>query len=167
MFLVETTLNTAFGTFRHCIHQHEQSQVTVLIMGDVQGAENVLCRLHSACQNGHYFNSTECDCADQMAAAQKIISEAGKGIILLLDQEGKGNGYLALLLSKRYKEAGMKQSEAYLAAGYVPDARTYNHAALVLHDLQVKSIVLLSEGTAKSDGLKVLGITVSETRPCN
>jgi GTP cyclohydrolase II len=164
MFLVETQIDTKFGTFNQLLHYNGQTEAVVLVMGDVNGADGVLCRVHSACKNGHSFNSTECDCADQMAAAQNAIAKSGRGIVLLLDQEGKGNGYLALLLSKKYKASGMKQGDAYRAAGYQPDARNYAQAASVRLDLGVKSVVLLTEGTSKAEGLIAHGVKVLSTQ---
>jgi 3,4-dihydroxy 2-butanone 4-phosphate synthase/GTP cyclohydrolase II len=129
-------------------------------MGNVSGAELVILRMHSTCLNGHYFHSIECDCADQMAQAQAKIQDAGRGIIILLQQEGKGNGYLALLKSKPYKEQGMPQSQAYIAAGYPPDARDYTMVADILRGLGVQSVRLITENEDKIEQLRGLGVVV-------
>jgi GTP cyclohydrolase II len=133
-------------------------------MGDIEDQENVLCRVHSACIGGHVFNSIECGCAAEMAAAQKIIAEAGKGLIIYLDQEGKGNGHLALVASIPFKKGGLGQSEAYQKAGFAADARDYRPAAEILTDLKVKSLVLLTDNPKKADDLRRFAIEVTETR---
>jgi len=133
-------------------------------MGDVAGRENVLCRVHSHCIGAHVFNSVECDCREQMEAAQALIQQAGSGIVIWLDQEGKGNGHLALVESIQYKKAGFSQADAYVKAGYVADARDYRAAAEILSDLNVKSIVLLANGTDKAADLQRESIAVTETR---
>jgi GTP cyclohydrolase II len=99
-----------------------------------------------------------------MAAAQKLIEEAGRGVIIYLDQEGKGNGHLALMLSIPFKEKGMSQSEAYEKAGFAADARRYDPVAQILKELGVKSVALLTDSTKKVANLIDLGVTVSDTR---
>lgn len=81
-------------------------------MGDLQDAEDILCRVHSSFIFGHYFNSIECDCQEQMDISQELIQREGKGIIILLDQEGKGNGHFALLNSVKHKRLSVQQADA-------------------------------------------------------
>jgi GTP cyclohydrolase II len=133
-------------------------------MGEVAGRGNVLCRVHSACIGGHVFNSVECTCAEEMAAAQKELQEAGVGVIVYLDQEGKGNGHLALLESIPHKKSGLSQSEAYIEAGFKADARDYRPAAEILHELGVTSVVLLTENAKKADELRCHSVTIAESR---
>jgi GTP cyclohydrolase II len=161
--LGERDLQTKFGTFREVLYYDGQRESIALVIGDVEGAENVLCRLHSACLSGHVFNSVECECADEMAAAQSAIREAGKGVIIYLDQEGKGNGHLALIESMKFKKE-FGQAEAYVKAGYKADARDYRPAAEILTDLSVRSIVLMSGSREKAAKLAEHAVTVSETR---
>ena len=123
--LSERNLRTKFGTFTEVLYYDGQKESIALVMGDVAGEENVLCRVHSACIGGHVFNSVECECADEMAAAQAMIQQASRGVIIYLDQEGKGNGHLALMKSIPFKKAGLSQSEAYEKAGYKTDARSF------------------------------------------
>ena len=133
-------------------------------MGDVPHGEDVLCRIHSACIGGHVFNSIECECADEMAAAQAAIQQAGRGVIIYLDQEGKGNGHLALMKSIPFKKAGFSQAEAYKMAGFEADARSFRPAAEILNELKVASIVLLTNNPEKAADLNRYSITVSETK---
>src|SRR5687768_17575588 len=108
--LADRELKTKFGTFIEVLFYDGQSESIALVMGNVDGADNVLCRIHSSCTGGHVFNSVECECAAEMAAAQAMIQSAGKGVIVYLDQEGKGNGHLALIQSIPFKKAGLTQS---------------------------------------------------------
>lgn len=164
--LAARTLNTKFGKFKEILFKAGNGDdVIALVHGDVEGGNGVLCRMHSACVGGHVFNSIECECSAEMAQAQRTIADEGRGLIIYLEQEGKGNGHLALMLSTQYKNAGMSQADAYAAAGFPADARDYTGAAEVLHDLQVDSIVLMTNDTKKRDELTRLGITVTQIKP--
>ncbi|MCX6066002.1 MAG: GTP cyclohydrolase, partial [Chloroflexi bacterium] len=156
-------LETRFGTFTQILYYDGQKEIIALVMGEVANRENVLCRVHSQCISGHVFNSIECDCREQMEMAQRLIQDAGQGVIIWLDQQGKNNGHLALLLSRKLKEAGVSQSEAYVKLGYSADARSYIRAAEILRELQVQSITLLTNNPEKvsqlhDDGLMITGI---------
>lgn len=162
--LADRELRTKFGVFREVLYYDGQRESIALVMGDVEAGENVLCRLHSACIGGHVFNSIECECAAEMAAAQAAIQKEGRGLIIYLDQEGKGNGHLALIESIKYKkEHG--QAEAYRLAGYEADARNYRPAAEIIRELGIASINMLTGNPAKAADLANGGITVSGTRP--
>jgi len=96
--------------------------------------------------------------------SQSLIQKTGKGIIIWLDQEGKGNGHLALMKSIKFKREGFSQSEAYVKAGYEADARTFRPAADILSDLKVRSVILLTNNPDKADDLRNASISVSGTR---
>jgi len=159
--LVERELKTKFGDFREILYYDGQKESIALVMGNVETEEDVICRVHSACVSGHVFNSVECECQAEMEAAQDLIQKAGKGLIIYLEQEGKGNGHLALMASIPYKKAGMKQSEAYEKAGFEKDARIFRPAAEILADLKVRSIVLLTNNAGKADDLRKWSVNVS------
>lgn len=161
--LAVRNLETRFGTFEEVLYYDGQRESIALVMGEVAGEENVLCRIHSACIGGHVFNSVECECAAEMAAAQKAIQENGSGVIIYLEQEGKGNGHLALIESMRYKQE-FGQAEAYVRAGFSADAREYRPAAEILIELGVCSVVLLTSNPEKSSELERHSIVVSEAR---
>lgn len=161
--LAVRNLETRFGTFEEVLYYDGQRESIALVMGEVAGEENVLCRIHSACIGGHVFNSVECECAAEMAAAQKEIQKIGRGVIIYLDQEGKGNGHLALIESMRYKQE-FGQAEAYVRAGFSADARDYRPAAEILIELGVRSVVLLTSNPEKSSELERRSMIVSETR---
>lgn len=162
--LTERELQTKYGTFREILYYDGQKESIALVMGDVENADEIICRVHSACVSGHVFNSVECECQAEMEAAQSAIQKAGKGVIIYLEQEGKGNGHLALMASIPYKKAGMKQSEAYKKAGFEKDARNFRPAAEILRDLKVKSIILLTDNEKKADDLRQYSINVTATQ---
>jgi GTP cyclohydrolase II len=163
--LAAGSLRTRFGTFQQVLYYDGQKESIALVLGDVQGTQGVLCRVHSQCLNGHVFNSIECDCREQMEAAQRRIQQEGRGVIVWLDQEGRGNGHLALLASRRLKDEGVPQSEAYVRLGYAADARRFTPAAEILRDLGVVSIRLLSENPDKAGELRQAGMVVTGTEP--
>jgi 3,4-dihydroxy 2-butanone 4-phosphate synthase/GTP cyclohydrolase II len=161
--LAEGTLRTRFGTFNQILYYDGQKEIIALVMGDVAHQENVLCRVHSHCISAHIFNSIECDCREQMEMAQRLIQDAGSGVIIWLDQEGKNNGHFALLQSRKLKAEGLSQTEAYVNLGFSADARSYIRAAEVLRELVVRSIKLMTNNPEKAsqlrnDGLVITGI---------
>ncbi|HLP95016.1 MAG TPA: hypothetical protein VK168_13325 [Saprospiraceae bacterium] len=163
--LAEGTLNTRFGEYREILYYDGQKETIAMVYGKPEGQKEVLCRIHSSCIYGHVFNSVECDCRQQMELAQHQIQQAGCGIIILMDQEGKGNGHLALMKSQAFKKAGIRQAEAYVAAGYAADARDFRAAAKILKDLDVQSVSLITDNPLKAKTLEDLGITLAPTLP--
>jgi GTP cyclohydrolase II len=159
--LAEGNLKTKFGMFTQVLYYDGQKEIIALVMGDVAHKENVLCRVHSNCINGHVFNSIECDCREQMEAAQKLIQEAGSGVVIWLDQEGKNNGHLALLQSRKLKDEGLSQADAYVQLGYSADARSFVRAAEILRELKVNSITLLTNNPEKVSELRADGLVIS------
>jgi 3,4-dihydroxy 2-butanone 4-phosphate synthase/GTP cyclohydrolase II len=162
--LAERELKTKYGDFREILYYDGQKESIAIVMGEVAEKEDVLCRIHSHCIGAHIFNSIECDCREQMAAAQEQIQQEGTGVIIWLDQEAKGNGHLALIESIQYKKSGFNQAEAYIKAGFQADARSYRAAAEILSDLKVKSIILLENGTDKAHDLRNESVIVTDTR---
>ena len=161
--LAEGNLKTLFGEFQETLYYDGQKESIAMTMGDVRDGQEVLCRIHSSCIYGHVFNSVECDCRQQMESSQKLVQEAGKGIIIWLDQEGKGNGHYALLKSIAFKREGMQQAQAYQAAGFQADARNFKVAADILNHLGVKSIRLLTDNPRKIEMLSDYGVEVTST----
>ena len=162
--LAERELITKFGIFTEILYYDGRQESIALVMGDVAGADALLCRVHSHCIGAHVFNSIECTCREEMKAAQKLIQEAGRGVIIWLDQEGKGNGHLALIESIPFKkEHG--QARAYEMAGYKGDARDYRAVAHILNDLEVRSIVLLARSESKVEDLRRESVIVSSIQP--
>jgi GTP cyclohydrolase II len=162
--LAERNLKTKYGNFREILYYDGQSESIALVLGQTEGAENVLCRIHSSCVSAHVFNSVECECREEMEFSQSLIREKGQGVIIYLDQEGKGNGHLALMASISHKKAGLSQSEAYKKVGFEADARSFRPAAEILAHLKVKSVVLLTNNPEKAEDLQRALIIVSDTK---
>lgn len=161
--IAKADIKTMFGTFEEIMFSDGNRTVYALAKGNIKNKERVLCRIHSQCISAHYFYSVGCDCSKQMIFSQKIIEKEGEGIIIWLEQEGRGNGHYAKLTSEQYKSKGLNQSDAYIEAGYPGDNRNYNEAKKVLDFLNIKSIVLISSNTSKKLKLKDLGINVIST----
>jgi GTP cyclohydrolase II len=162
--LAERQLKTKFGIFREILFYDGQKESIALVMGNVENGEDVLCRVHSRCISASEFNSIECDCREQMEISQFLIEQNGSGVVIWLDQEGKGNGHLALIGSGKFKEKGYSQADAYVSAGYLEDGRNYKQAAKILKDLGVKSIILLANKPSKAKALRKENIVVSGTK---
>lgn len=163
--LAETNLETLSGTFTEVLYYNGQKEFIALYQGDIAYNGNVLCRVHSSCLSAHVFNSTQCDCREQFAAAQHEIQKAGKGIIIWMDQEGKSNGHFALMKTTLLKNQGIYQTDAYEALGFQKDARDFTPAAEILSDLKVKSIILMTNNPNKVKTLTSHGITITDTHP--
>lgn len=162
--MAEVDLKTKYGTFHEVLFYDGQKEAIAFYMGDISEQENVLCRVHSSCIHAHIFNSVECECREEMAIAQQLIQKEGRGIIIWLEQEGKGNGHYALLKSIPFKRQGLPQAEAYEAAGFQKDARDFSAAAKILKALEVKSITMLTNNQKKVNTLTQHGIEISGTK---
>ncbi len=162
--MAESQIKTQYGEYDEILYYDGQKEIIVFIHGQVKNTEEVLCRVHSSCIYGHYINSIECDCRQQLAISQQLIQEAGKGIIIILEQEGKGNGHFALMQSKIYKKQGFSQAEAYKTVGFKSDARDFSRVADILKDISVKSICMLTDNANKVETLTQFGISVIGTR---
>jgi GTP cyclohydrolase II len=162
--LAEGDLKTKYGQYNEILFYDGQRESIALVMGNVSGEEEVLCRVHSSCLFGHAFNSIECDCREQMEISQQLIQKEGKGIVIWLDQEGKGNGHFALLKSVEHKRKGIAQADAYEAVGFKKDARDFTAAAEILKELGVKSIIMLTDNKTKAESLTKNGVKVVGTK---
>jgi GTP cyclohydrolase II len=163
--LAEGPLHTLFGMFRELLYDDGHRESIALVMGQVGQGQEVLCRVHSQCLAAHVFNSVECDCREQMALAQALIAQQGRGLIIWLDQEGRGHGHLALMRSRELQAQGWSQTEAYLRLDYAADARQFTSAAEILQDLRVCSIRLLTDSLHNVQSLQAAGIPIAGTHP--
>jgi GTP cyclohydrolase II len=163
--IAEGNLKTKYGEYHEILFYDGQKESFALVMGDSENEENILCRVHSSCIFGHHFNSIECDCKEQMEISQQLIHQEGKGVVIWLDQEGKGNGHFALLKSAVHKKKGISQAEAYEAVGFQKDARDFRIAADILKELNVKSVRMLTNNQKKVETLTQHGIDVVGIKP--
>ncbi|MBA3559430.1 MAG: bifunctional 3,4-dihydroxy-2-butanone-4-phosphate synthase/GTP cyclohydrolase II [Gemmatimonadaceae bacterium] len=139
------------------IHEH-----VALVHGDVGDGENVLVRMHSKCLTGDVFGSRRCDCQWQLHAAMDMISEEGRGVVVYLDQEGRGIGLLNKLKAYELQDAGIDTVEANERLGFKPDLRNYGIGAQILLDLGLKSIRPMTNNPKKLVGLEGYGLRVDE-----
>jgi GTP cyclohydrolase II len=136
-------------------------ELVALVMGDITSTPP-LVRIHSQCLTGDVFHSLRCDCRLQLELALRKITEAGAGILLYEQQEGRGIGLMAKLRAYELQDQGLDTVEANVKLGYAADCREYELPALVLQQLGVKSVRLITNNPEKVNALESNGITVAE-----
>jgi GTP cyclohydrolase II len=132
-----------------------------LIMGDIHTAPPIM-RIHSQCLTGDVFHSLRCDCRQQLELALGLISEAGAGILLYEQQEGRGIGLMAKLRAYELQDKGRDTIEANLELGYEADCRHYELPAAILNLLEVHAVRLITNNPEKVDALELAGVKVTE-----
>lgn len=131
-----------------------------LTKGEWTAEDDVLVRVHSSCITGDILGSLRCDCGPQLEAAMKRVQEEGRGVVLYVEQEGRGIGFLNKMKAYRLQEQGRDTVEANLELGFEADQRDYTAAAEALRLLKVERLCLLSNNPAKPKALKALGLKV-------
>jgi 3,4-dihydroxy 2-butanone 4-phosphate synthase/GTP cyclohydrolase II len=143
----------------------DSAEHVALVYGDVRDGENVLVRMHSKCLTGDVFGSLRCDCGWQLHTAMEMIAEEGRGVIVYLDQEGRGIGLLNKLKAYELQDAGADTVEANERLGFKPDLRNYGIGAQILLDLGLRSIRPMTNNPRKLVGLEGYGLRVAERVP--
>jgi 3,4-dihydroxy 2-butanone 4-phosphate synthase/GTP cyclohydrolase II len=136
-----------------------------LVKGEVGDGRDILVRVHSRCLTGDVFHSLRCDCGPQLDAAMRRIENEGRGVILYLNQEGRGIGLANKLRAYELQEQGLDTVEANERLGFKPDQRDYGIGVQILKDLGVRSMRLLSNNPRKLVGLEGYGLSVVEWLP--
>ena len=160
----DARLPTDFGEwrivgYRNDVDRHEH---VALVFGDLGDGENVLVRMHSKCLTGDVFHSMRCDCGWQLHTAMEMIQREGRGVIVYLDQEGRGIGLLNKLKAYELQDTGVDTVEANERLGFRPDLRNYGIGAQILLDLGLKSIRVLTNNPMKLVGLEGYGLSVND-----
>lgn len=160
-------LPTKYGHFELVPFQEKLNGLEhiALIKGNFAPDDTVLTRIHSACATGDLFGSLKCDCGEQLIQAMKTIEDNGKGIIVYLQQEGRGIGLMNKIKAYKLQERGMDTLEANLHLGFAPDKRDYQIGTEILSALGVKKVKLLTNNPDKVFGLEQNGIQVVKRIP--
>jgi len=170
----EADLPTAYGPFRLYVYRLAEpagrlsadpepqlvEEHMAIVRGDVAGGTSILTRVHSECWTSEVLGSLKCDCRDQLDSALEKIAAEGTGIVVYLRQEGRGIGLGNKIRAYDLQNRGADTVEANLQLGFEADPRSYDLAASILDDLEVRSIRLLTNNPLKVAGLEAAGVTV-------
>ncbi len=162
--VAEARLPTNFGTWKVLGYSNDvdDAEHVAITYGEIGDGENTLVRMHSKCLTGDVFHSMRCDCGWQLETAMEMIRAEGRGVIVYLDQEGRGIGLLNKLKAYELQDAGADTVEANEQLGFAPDLRNYGIGAQILLDLGLKSIRPITNNPRKMVGLEGYGLRVDE-----
>ncbi|MDE7024766.1 MAG: bifunctional 3,4-dihydroxy-2-butanone-4-phosphate synthase/GTP cyclohydrolase II [Paramuribaculum sp.] len=164
---VEVDMPTAYGHFRLIPFRQKSNGLEhiALIKGDVSTGHPVLVRVHSSCATGDIFGSQRCDCGEQLHRAMQMVEKEGNGVILYLNQEGRGIGLMEKIKAYKLQEEGLDTVDANLHLGHRADERDYGVGAQILHMLGVEKMRLMTNNPVKRIGLEGYGLTVVDNVP--
>lgn len=163
----EVMMPTKYGEFRMTVFRQLSNGLehSALVKGTWEPDEPILVRVHSSCVTGDIFGSYRCDCGDQLHKAMEEIEKAGKGILLYMNQEGRGIGLFNKIKAYKLQEEGLDTVEANVHLGFDPDERDYGVGAEILRQLGVKKMRLLTNNPVKRVGLESFGLEIIENVP--
>jgi 3,4-dihydroxy 2-butanone 4-phosphate synthase/GTP cyclohydrolase II len=165
--IVDVKMPTNLGNFKLIAYKHKATDMDhlALIKGEWTSEEPILVRVHSSCITGDIFGSCRCDCGPQLHKAMEMVEKEGKGVILYMNQEGRGIGLINKLKAYKLQEGGLDTVEANLELGFKMDERDYGIGAQILRDLGVSKIRLMSNNPVKRAGLIGYGLEIVENVP--
>lgn len=166
-FISSASLPTKYGNFEIRVYRDKITSLehAALIKGNIKKAKEVLVRVHSQCLTGDTFGSLRCDCGPQLEKALKLISKSEAGVLLYMNQEGRGIGLGNKIKAYRIQDKGFDTVEANHRIGFKDDLRDYGIGAQILSDVGVKKIILLTNNPRKIVGLKGYGIEITARKP--
>ena len=164
---VEADLPTEYGHFRIIPFRQKSNGLEhiAIFKGEWTPEEPVLVRMHSSCMTGDIFASKRCDCGEQLHQAMQMIDKEGKGVIVYLQQEGRGIGLMNKIAAYKLQEQGDDTVEANLHLGFKADERDYGVGAQILRELGIGKIRLISNNPVKRVGLEGYGLDIVENVP--
>ncbi|MBK8227094.1 MAG: bifunctional 3,4-dihydroxy-2-butanone-4-phosphate synthase/GTP cyclohydrolase II [Flavobacteriales bacterium] len=162
--MVDVQLPTEHGDFKLIAYKQSTTgeEHLALVKGEWKPDEPVLVRVHSSCVTGDIFGSCRCDCGPQLHRAMEMVEREGRGVIVYMQQEGRGIGLLNKLQAYKLQEQGADTVEANVMLGFDMDARDYGVGAQILHDLGVRKMRLLTNNPRKRTGLIGYGLEIVE-----
>jgi 3,4-dihydroxy 2-butanone 4-phosphate synthase/GTP cyclohydrolase II len=165
--VTDVNMPTDFGDFKLAAYKQTSTGDVhmALIKGEWKPDEPILVRVHSSCATGDIFGSCRCDCGSQLHAAMIKVDEEGKGVVLYMNQEGRGIGLLNKLRAYKLQEEGYDTVEANHRLGFKMDNRDYGIGAQILRDIGVTKIKLISNNPKKRTGLIGYGLEIVESVP--
>lgn len=163
----EVDMPTAYGHFRLIPFRQKSNGLEhiALIKGDITTGDPVLVRVHSSCATGDIFGSCRCDCGEQLHKAMEMIEKEGRGVVLYLNQEGRGIGLMDKIKAYKLQEEGLDTVDANLHLGHKADERDYGVGAQILRLLGVERMRLMTNNPVKRIGLEGYGLKVDENVP--
>ena len=164
---VEVQMPTLFGGFKLVAYTQTNTGDThlALVKGEWEKNEPVMVRVHSSCVTGDIFASFRCDCGNQLHEAMKMVHESGKGVVLYMNQEGRGIGLINKLKAYKLQEEGLDTVQANIELGFDMDNRDYGVGAQILRDLGVSKLKLISNNPKKRAGLIGYGLEIVDNIP--
>lgn len=163
----EVLLPTQFGDFRLIPFRQTSNgkEHIALIKGEWKADEPILVRVHSSCMTGDIFGSKRCECGEQLHKAMMAIEGEGKGVVVYLNQEGRGIGLMAKIEAYKLQEEGYDTVDANIHLGFDPDERDYGVGASILKELGVRRMRLMTNNPVKRVGLESYGLEIAEIVP--
>ncbi len=163
----EVDMPTQYGHFRLIPFRQKSNGLEhiALIKGEWQENESVLVRVHSSCATGDIFGSCRCECGEQLHQAMRLIDKEGKGVLVYMNQEGRGIGLMAKIAAYKLQEEGYDTVDANLHLGFKADERDYGVGASILRELGVSKMRLITNNPVKRIGLEAYGLEIVENVP--